>query len=170
MNGHVKQDLGRNLAALAQMEQIWDPLWQQNIQKLCHPSKSAAHSSCKSGRLEKAVVSAVRYNMCVCVCTRWQNCWTLTLGLFRNELSIVGLIVRWGKAIGVKVKQAGRKTESSVIRPLITWGIHTHKTRIKHSKVEVGLLQGWFQICMSHFWHTGLGMSSKLYIITKISL
>lgn len=39
MKGVVKRDGGRNLAVLAQMEQIWDPLWQQNSQKLCHPSK-----------------------------------------------------------------------------------------------------------------------------------
>lgn len=102
---------------------------------VCHPEaasslQSAAHSSCKSGRLEKPVVTAVRYN--VCVCTRWQNCWTLTPGLYHNELSIVGLIVRREKVKGVKVNQTGRKTESSVIRPFIIWAIHTHT----HTKPE----------------------------------
>lgn len=145
---------------------------------VCHPEaasslQSAAHSSCKSGRLEKPVVTAVRYNVCVCmcVCTRWQNCWTLTPGLYHNELSIVGLIVRREKVKGVKVNQTGRKTESSVIRPFIIWAIHTHthKTRRKHCRGKVVLLRGWFQICISHFWHSGHspGMSSKLYNITE---
>lgn len=55
MNGVGKRDLGRKLAVLAQMEQIWDPLWQQNspilcaIQKQRHPSKVQQTAAANQG-------------------------------------------------------------------------------------------------------------------------